>query len=226
MATTNAHSSVTAEVNDGGTVLGGGNIPAAAPMTKNIDINDINGPKDYPYGSQVVANATEAPFDFTDPDGVTTAKAGGAGGIAYFPDARLADDNGGRNFLFRHAGTTSAGRVNNSAQTVGLNSTGSEGNGRNFVGKEAFVADRRLGTGGSYNILALPSSGVHPSWVQHTANRGGANTYIDPAAGDGTSPATDAGVRPTRNVPGELTYRTGAKNPVQDAYKPRDTYES
>ena len=59
-------------------------------------------------------------------------------------------------------------------------------------------------------------SGVNTSWNYET----GAITK-DVNAGQSVSFGTDAEARPTNAVPGELAYKTGAKLPVADEYKPK-----
>lgn len=44
-------------------------------------------------------------------------------------------------------------------------------------------------------------------------------TWTTPPTATTESPGTDEAATPTRSVPGELVYKTGAKVPVQDNYK-------
>ena len=111
MATTNAHSSATAKVHDGGTVLHAGEGADVITNPKNLNDFAVGGVNE--YGSVVVQHSgtlAGAYNQFCDPQGVRDA--GGNGGLfAYFPDQRAGD----RNFLIRHAGETSAGKVNSNA---------------------------------------------------------------------------------------------------------------
>ena len=70
-------------------------------------------------------------------------------------------------------------------------------------------------------------SGYLTSWDYETgaitkgANAGAVVNYIDPMTAGGATASTDAAANPTDAVPGELAYKTGAKLPVADEYKPR-----
>lgn len=205
-------------VNDGGTVLAAGTL-SDSPITRVINVNELAvGGSD--YGSKVVANDGTATPGYTDPDGVTTAKSGGSGGLAYFPDAQA----GERNFILKAAGD-SASKINNDATTL-LNIPGSEYDG---VGRETIhkvVSTRRIGSYSdtSFDLLATPSSGVVPGRTKGTG-AGSASNFVQ--ADDGSTAATDDAASPTRAVPGELTYHFGGLGkPSTDEYKAKDSYEA
>ena len=220
--------------NDGGTMVNGGGSTQErldSAITKHIDVNDIAGAVDYAPGSQVVAktatgrpNADEA----TDnPDGITTARAGG-GGLAYFPDARAGD----RNFILRAAGSTAAGKINNDATIGGLlTGAGREHDGVGFDGVHETNSYRHLGTM-TYDILARPSTDRVPGRTITGARGdavGTATNFVDGTTASGVTASNDNEAARAANVfgiPGELTYRTGASNPVNDDYKRRDVFES
>jgi hypothetical protein len=67
-------------------------------------------------------------------------------------------------------------------------------------------------------------SGVNTSWdyvtgaITKGASAGNATTFINPVGGGASA---DSAAHPTDAVPGELAYKTGAKLPVADEYKPR-----
>lgn len=217
MATTTAKGSGST-VNDGGTVLGVGPsaIDSASPMTSGIGLNDAKTGSE--YGSQVLANDGSG-GEFTDPQGVTTAKSAGTGGLAYSP-AR-----GERNFIIKAAGAEGAGKINNDSSTL-LTIPGAE---YDSVGERdnihASVADRRIGSDSdrAFDVLAVPTSGVVPGRTKGS-NAGDANTFVQ--AGDGSTAATDDAASPTRAVPGELTYHFGGLGKATtDEYKARDAYE-
>ena len=205
MATTKAHSSTTAEVNDGGTVQHAGSAPGTGPITNPKNLNDLATGAE--YGSKVKADVAVAHdhrgVEFTDPHGVTTAWAGGTGGIAYYPDHRA----GERNFIMRGAGD-SASKINNATPAAGkfqLHKGGAEFDG---VGRD--------------NVLATPSSGVVPGRV-----RGSTAGVLVTMSGCAGGTATDDAANPTRAVPGELTYHFGGLGkPTTDEYKASDSYES
>jgi hypothetical protein len=207
MASTTAKGSGST-VNNGGTVVNAGNVSADGPVTKVLDLNDLNTGSE--YGSQVVVN-TATGASFTDPHGVIKAKS--AGTFAYTPEP-------GTNFLMRAAGDTNAGKVNGTSSTV-LTVPGGVTN----KSIHKLVTTRQLGTysTASFNVLALPSSGVVPGRTKGS----GAGTVVNYVqADDGSTSATDDAATPTRSVPGELTYMFGSVAPKQDDYKARNSYES
>jgi hypothetical protein len=216
MATTNAHSSVTAKVNDGGTAVAAGEGSDVITVVKNL--NDMATGSE--YGSKVKAD-TDGGAATADPHGITTAKTGG-GGLAYFPDHRAGD----RNFIVRGAGDE-AGKINNVASAL-LRQTGAEFDG---VGRDTIhhtIADRKLGSHdpgaaatAAFDILAVPSTQVVPGRTKGTGF--GAALAFNATTGDGTVAATDDAATPTRAVPGELTYHFGGlAKPTNDLYKARD----
>ena len=208
MASTTAKGSGST-VNNGGTVVGGGNVPSDSPITKVIDINDLNTGSE--YGSVVVVD-TATGANFTDPHGVIKAKS--AGTFAYTPAQ-------GENFLLRAAGDTNAGKINNSSSSV-LTVPGGVTN----VSIHKLVTTRQLGTyaTASFNVLAVPSSGVVPGRTKGN-NAGTLVEYVQ--ADDGSTAASDDAASPTRSVPGELTYHFGAlARPTTDEYKAKNSFES
>lgn len=208
MASTTAKSGGGATVNDGGAVIGAGNVPAGSPVTKVIGLNELNTGSE--YGSEVVLD-TATGANFTDPHGVIKAKS--AGTFAYTPAQ-------GTNFLIRAAGDTNAGKINGSSSTV-LSIPG--GVSQNSINK--LVTTVQMGTYATteFNVLALPSSGVVPGRTKGT-NAGTSVNYVQ--ADDGSTSATDDAASPTRSVPGELTYMFGAIVPKLDDYKAKNSYES
>lgn len=220
MATTTAHQSVTTKVNDGGTVVKGGNPASDSPMTKNLNLNELKTGSD--YGSKVKAmDGTGA--STTDPDGVQAAKSAGTGGLAYSP-AR-----GERNFIIRAAGSEGAGKINNDASTLLTQSAAENANVglRSVSPLHAVIADRKVGSAAdvSYDILAVPSTERVPGFSKGTG-AGNANTYENALGGDASFDASGSGILPTRAVPGELTYHFGGlAKPTTDEYKARDSQE-
>lgn len=216
MATTTAKGSGST-VNNGGTVVAAGTLSSDSPMTKVINVNELSTGVE--YGSKVVANDGPSTVGFTDPAGVTTAKSGGTGGLAYFPNAQA----GERNFLLKTAGD-SASKINNDSTTL-LTVPGAEydGVGRDTIHKT--VSTKRIGAyaSTSYDVLAVPSSGTVPGFTKG-ANAGDASDFVQ--ADDGSTAAVDDAASPTRAVPGELTYHFGGLGkPTTDEYKAKDSYE-
>jgi hypothetical protein len=206
-------------VNDGGTIVNAGNVSADSKITKVLGLNEVNGDIDYAYGSRVIAKAGTS----QDYSGVTRANSSSAGGLAYFPDARVGD----RNFLLKGAGDTS-GKVNNSNSTV-LSVPGSEYDGvgvRSVDRIHKSVSTRRLGSyaTASFNVLAVPSTAMVPGRTKGTG-AGSAQNFVQ--ANDGSTAASDDAASPTLGVPGELTYHFGAlAKPTNSDYKALDSAES
>lgn len=211
MASTTAKGSGS-KVNNGGTVVNGGNVGSDNPMTKNIGLNDLNTGSE--YGSKVVAqNGTTGDYA-----GVTTANSAGAGGLAYFPSA---DD---RNFLLRGAGDTS-GKINNSTSTAVSLPTSTI---RTVNAIHKTVSTRSLGADAStsFDILARPSSAMVPGRTKG-AGAGAASNFINPAVAGGLTAGSDEAASPSLSVPGELTYHFGGlAKPTTDDYKALNSYEA
>jgi hypothetical protein len=211
MSTTKAVSA-NAVKNDGGTVVAGGTL-SDSPMTKVLNVNELATGSE--YGSKVVQNDGSG-GEFTDPHGVIKAKSAGTGGLAYFPDANA----GERNFIMRAAGD-SASKVNNDSESL-LNVPGAQYAGVGQPTIHKLLTTRKLGVT-TYNILAVPSSGVVPGRTKG-AGAGNLVTYV---ATTGNVAGTDDAASPTRSVPGELTYHFGALGePTTDEYQAKDSYES
>lgn len=196
--------------NDGGTVVAAGTL-SDSPMTKVINVNELATGSE--YGSKVVTNDGSG-GEFTDPQGVIKAKTSGT--FAYTPGK-------GENFLVVGAGDTNAGKINGTSSTV-LTVPGGVSNAKvNQINK--LLTTRKIGSyaTASYNVLAVPSSGVVPGRVKGSG-AGNLSSYV---ATSGDFPATDDAASPTRAVPGELTYHFGKiAQPYNDVYKAKDTAES
>lgn len=200
-------------VNDGGAVVFGGNPAANSPITKNVNLNELNTGND--SGSKVVAQDGTA----GDYAGVATVKSGGSGGLAYNPDVRAGDTN----FLILQAGDNAA-KINNDASTV-LTIPNSE---YGLEGERETikpVIDTRVygsGVDSSFDVLAVPSTAMVPGRTKG-ATAGDQSVFVNPA--DGTD-AVGSEIKPTRSVPGELTYHFGGiGKATTDEYKARDAFE-
>lgn len=202
--------------NDGGAIILGGNPAANSPITKNLNLNELDTMGNVnEYGSKVVSQ-TGTTGDFA---GVQTVKSGGTGGLAYNVDPRVGD----RNFIILQAGD-SAGKINNDASTV-LTIPNSE---YGLEGERETikpVIDTRLfgsGVDNSFNVLARPSTDMVPGRTRG-ATAGDQSTFVNPA--DGTDAVTTE-IKPTRSVPGELTYHFGGLGKATtDEYKSKESFE-
>ena len=214
MSTTAAKQAGGDEVVDGGTLTNAGTPASDSPITDTLNPNELATGSE--YGSKVVANAATGD-SFTDPAGVTTAKAAGTGGLAYSP-AR-----GERNFIIKAAGAEGAGKINNDASTL-LTIPGAQYDSVGVDGIHQTTSDRRIGSDAdrAFDVLAVPTSGVVPGRTKGS-NAGDANVFVM-ASGD--VPASDDAASPTRAVPGELTYHFGGLGKATtDEYKARDSFE-
>ena len=212
----------------GGTVLNAGSADGTGPVTKAINMNDTAVHAESDYGSVVNLNdgATHTTPPSTDRAGVQRARTneqpGGHGTFAYYPDSRLADDNGGRNFIIRGAGGDSANRINNVANSR-LRSPGL-GSGVP-VGRNNIYANLTNNNRGTYtiNVLAQPSININPA--RSISGSGVAANYVSASGTAGQ--LDDASNRLSRSVPGELTYHFGGLGKATtDSYKRSDTFES
>lgn len=198
--------------NNGGTLVGAGS-PSNSPITNVINVNELATGSE--YGSKVVANDGSG-GEFTDPHGVQAVKPAGTGGLAYYPDVNA----GERNFILKAAGA-SASKINNDATDI-LNVPGAQYAGVGQPTIHKLLTTRKLGVT-TYNVLAVPSSGVVPGRTKG-AGAGDLVTYVSTT---GNVAGTDDAASPTRSVPGELTYHFGRlSQPFNDDYKAKDSAES
>lgn len=201
------------EVRDGGTVLHGGS-NAAGIMTKNLSLADIADDVGQDFGSKVIANHGNG-SEFTDRVGVITAvgTSGTAGTteLGYKASATEWVVKGG------NVSTTLGGVANTTliGGAAGPNPT------RDMVA--GLETTRDLGDM-VIDPLAAPASGINS---YRTITGGGTEkNYIDPAVAGGATNSSDSAANATRGIPGELVYRNGSANPVQDDYKSKEAPES
>lgn len=211
MASTKAISG-NAQKNNGSTIAQAGNVDANSKVA-NLQLISINASANKAYGSLVVADSATG-NGTSDPHGVGTAKSGGTGGLAYFPNRRAGDTN----FIIRYAGDN-ASKINNDSSTL-LTVPGGATN----VTINKRVTSRQLGTysTASYNILAVPNGNLVPGRTKGS----GAGTVSNFVQIDGSTAATDAAATVSRAVPGNLTYMFGAVKAVTTSYKAKNVYES
>jgi hypothetical protein len=199
--------------NNGGTVINGGS-NAAGIMTKNLSLSEIADNVGESFGSKVIAQVGTG-NQYTQRVGISGAIPGSVVGgetvLGYQADSTEWVVKGGR------VSVTLAGVANTTL--IG----GAAGPDPTRDSTNQLETTR---TNGSLDldVLAAPASGINSF---RTITGGGVEkSYIDPAAGDGTTASTDSAANTTRSVPGELVYRTGAAVPKQDNYKSKETYES
>ena len=205
----------TSGVVDGGTVIQGGAIVAGDPITSDLGINTIaDNVGERTVGSKIVANVGTG-ASTTDRVGVSGAiAAGAADGVS------IAFNAGPTNWVMKGNNvTTSLGGNANTALKAGAGAIESEA-------KEVArtkISDRLIGSKADeeFDITARPSTEIVPGRTKGS-NAGNSSALVNPA--DGTA-AVAAEIAPSRTVPGELVYRTGAANPVQDDYKKRNENE-
>jgi hypothetical protein len=205
----------TSGVVDGGTVIQGGAIVAGDPITSDLGINTIaDNVGERTVGSKIVANVGTG-ASTTDRVGVSGAIAGGAAdGVS------IAFNAGPTNWVMKGNNvTTSLGGNANTALKAGAGTIESEA-------KEVArtkISDRLIGSKADeeFDITARPSTEIVPGRTKGS-NAGNSSALVNPVDG---SPAVAAEIAPSRTVPGELVYRTGAADPVQDNYKKRNENE-
>ena len=197
------------EVRDGGTVLKGGS-NAAGVMTKSLSLAEVADDLGQSFGSKVIVQAGSGDI-YTDRVGVSQARIGQAGAIAYQADSTEWVMKGGRV-------TTTLGGVADSSLVGGAAGPDPVRDGINQLETTRDLGDVDI------DIFAAPASGI--SSYRTITGGGAAVNYINPEAGDGTSNSADKAANTTRALPGQLVYRTGAANPKQDVYKSKEVEES
>jgi len=207
---TYATSGTTVRVQNGGTVINGGNVPAGSPVSKILALNTIADDMGQTYGSLVVA------LDGTTGD---TTDAVGISGIK--SSVALAYKDKSDEWIIRGVATKIGGVANNVLLST---SSDFDHKSRDFINE--LVTTRYLGSGNSttFNYYAKPDGTITPNFVRGSG-AGGLEAYVRPS-GNGRIPAIDDAAVPTRAIPGELTYRFGGAVPKSDVYKAKDAYES
>ena len=194
MATTNAHSSVTVEKNDGATVAHAGNISTAG-KTNDAGLGVVNGTGANNPPKPTEQDGTTGNYSSPGKDGRITAK--GSGTFAF-------DMQAGKIIAKRGAETIN-----------GVSSTTLQSGG---VGKGA-RENSAIHTVESYHTLPKYTKNADGSHAS-TSSAGGVSTnYVD-SAGNGSSASSDSAANPTRAIPGELAYMETGAIPTQDNYKP------
>lgn len=207
---TYATSSTTVRVQNGGTVVNAGDVPAGSPISKVLGLNNLADDLGQTYGTIVVA---------LDGTGADTTDLYGVSGIN--PSVALGYKDKSDEWIVRGVATKIGGVANN---VLLSKSADFDNKSRDFVNELATT--RFLGSGNSttFNYYAKPDGTLTPNFVRGSG-AGTLQAYVRPS-GNGRIPAIDDAAVPTRAIPGELTYRFGGAVPKNDVYKAKDAYES
>lgn len=207
--------------NDGGTLIGAGNVDTGiGPIKNDLAITTIADKFDDITGSKVVSNDGTGAAT-TDRAGVDKAVSGGT--LAFTPTT-----TGTRSEEFVIMGvSTKIGGVANAQ----LTSSRAHNDGLIKGGVSKQIIASQSGTfsndGNTYDVMAAPSTDITPNFAHHNAadyhTVNATATFVNPADG---SAAVASEIFPSRAVPGELTYHFGAAGgPTTDEYKAKDAFE-
>lgn len=196
------------EIRNGGTVLKGGS-NAAGVMTKSLSLAEIADDQGQSFGSKVIVQAGSGDI-YTDRVGVSQARIGQAGAIAYQADATEWVMKGGRV-------TTTLGGIADTSLVGGAAGPDPVRDGINQLETTRDLGDVDI------DIFAAPASGI--SSYRTITGGGVEKNYIRPS-GAGDEASNDLAANTSRSVPGQLVYRTGAYLPKEDTYKSKESPES
>ena len=206
--------------NDGGTVVGVGNIDTnIGPIKNDLAVATLADKFDDVTGSIVVANVGTGAAT-TDRVGVSGAIAGTATDgtkIAFTPNATQWVMQGGNV-------TTSLGGVSNTVLIGGARDYSGDLNDAATEVARTKINDRKIGSDSdrAMDILAVPSTQIVPG---RTKGSGAGNSNAFQNTTD-TTVAVTTEIAPSRAVPGELTYHFGGLGkPSTDEYKAKDSNE-
>ena len=212
----NAKAAKDAQV-EGGTVVNGGNIDAAAgPIKNQVQVNALRSDtQDETVGAKVVElDGTTG----STTDRVGVAKAYSEGTFAY---------NSNDDVTHGTTWVVQGGNVTKKLSGVEVDNLRQGANGcAPAAGTEVVKISDRLGSNphasGDINVLARPSTEITPGFTKWVT-AGDALTFVNPTDG---SAAVVSEIKSTRSVPGELVYHFGgAGGPQTDDYKAKDAYE-
>lgn len=200
------------EVRDNGTIFNAGNVAAGGPITSVVTLRDAADDVGESYGSKVVAN------DGTG--AATTDRVGVSGAFSNTP----AYNASATEWIMRggNVATTIGGVANTVLVSAGSDIAGAFTATRDGINQ--INSTRRLGTGSTFDMFAVPSTQITPGFTKG-AGAGNAQNFVAPS-GAGDVASVDNAAAPTRGVPGELTYRFGAPNPTTDEYKAKNAFEA
>ena len=211
----NAKAAKDAQV-EGGTVVNGGNIDAAAgPIKNQVQVNALRSDtQDEVVGAKVV-ELDGTTGSTTDRVGVT--KAYSEGTFAY---------NSNDNVTHGTTWVVQGGNVTKklSGVTVDTLRQGACAGAPSEGTENIIIAQRMHGSGSleTINRHAHPSTEITPSFTK-ASNAGNQSTFVNP--NDGTD-AVVSEIQSTRSVPGKLVYHFGSAGAATtDTYKAKDAYE-
>ena len=201
--------------NDGGTVVGAGNIDTATdPITNDLAIATIADDFGAAIGSKAVQVGGSGAVT-TDRVGVGTAAP--VGTFAFTPSST---GTRSENFVIRGVSTKLSGTANTALLSKGGHNNGVDP--RQLHG--TISSSSGTFAAGTYDVLAVPSTDITPNYTH--GSEGVASTYTFQNTTD-TTIAVSGEIFPTRAVPGELTYHFGGlAKPTTDEYKAKDDFES
>jgi hypothetical protein len=206
--------------NDGGTIVGAGNISTATgvsapPITNDLSINTLaDNVGAGIIGSKMVQNVGTGAAT-TDRAGVMRARTTATGGFAFTPSGN-SDVTRSETFII-HGFTTAIGATANTAVQGGKRV------GDGIAALAYPITHSNLGTSGTYDMYARPSTDITPNFTKG-AGAGTTTTYQNTTD---TTVAVTGEIFPTRAVPGELTYHFGGLGkPTTDEYKAKDDFET
>ena len=207
-----AYSAATVK-NNNGTIVKGGNAASDGPVTKVLGLNDLADDRGESFGSKVVTNDGTGAAT-TDRVGVQKAVTGGT----------LAFNAGATQWVMQGGNVTStlSGAANDVLRGGARDFNGDINDDANEVARTK-INDRLIGSKAdeAFDVTARPSTQIVPGRTKGS-NAGNATTLVNPVDG---SAAVASEIAASRSVPGELVYRTGAANPVQDDYKAKNANE-
>jgi hypothetical protein len=207
-------------VNNAGTLVHAGTPASDSPVQSVLTMDELADDQGTSHGSKIVANdGTGA--NTTDRAGVKKAVSGGT--LAYSAGATEWVMQGGNV-------TTTLGGVANDLLIGGQRDYAGDLNDDATEVARTKIKDVKQGlySARGFNMTARPSTNINPNRSGSGTDgkgtgAGSAFTFVNPA--DGTA-AVAAEIAPSRSVPGELVYRDGSAEPVQDDYKASNAAEA
>ncbi len=212
--------SAASEVINGGTVVKGGTPAGDSPIQNVKSQADLANDLGTSHGSKVLANdGTGA--NTTDRAGIDKAVSGGT--LAYQASSTEWVVQGGNV-------TKTLGGVANTLLVGGARDYSGDLNDDATEVARTKIKDVKQGlySARGFNMTARPSTNINPNRSGSGTDgkgtgAGSAFTFVNPA--DGTA-AVATEIAPSRSVPGELVYRDGSTEPVQDDYKASNAAEA
>lgn len=183
----------------------------AAGVVKGLGINTLADDFGKSFGSKVVLK---------DGTGANTTDRVGVTGVV---GSNIAYNATATQWIMNGVGVTT--KLNNQNNNV-LFSASSDWDGKENNYISAVSGTMLYGSGdlATFDFFANSNGTIQPNFTK-AANAGAKSNFVRPS-GNGTIAVTPSDVLPSKAVPGELTYRTGASMPVNADYKAKDSFES